>query len=87
MPRLVHRMRRHPDHLVVADRRRTAPQPLPQAGVDELARLPRTRLEHGGRKFEFRHRVERAIKRVNAPTPHAYTIGVVGVPKRRDVAS
>ena len=74
VPRLIHRVRRHTDHLVVAQCRRTAPEPLPQTSVDEFARLPRTRLEHGGRKFEFRRRVQHAIDRVSAPTPHVITL-------------
>ena len=36
---------------------------------------------------QWAKRVERAIKRVNAPTSHAYTLGIVAVPKRRDVGA
>src|SRR5690349_14711526 len=40
VPGLVDRARGHPDHLAVAHRRGAAAQPLAQAGIDQLARLP-----------------------------------------------
>jgi hypothetical protein len=54
VPCLVDGMRRHPDDLLVAQRCRTASQPLPQTFFDEFARLPGTRLEDGRRQIERR---------------------------------
>jgi hypothetical protein len=55
VPRLVHRMRRHPYHLIVAHRRTATAQPLPQTGLHQLPRLPRTCLEDGLGQFECGH--------------------------------
>ena len=55
MPGLVHRVRRHADHLAVAKCRAGAPQPLPQPGLDEVARLPRAGLVDGGGQVEGGH--------------------------------
>jgi hypothetical protein len=52
VPRLIDGMRRHSDDLLVTQRGRAAPQPLPQTFFDEFARLPRARLEHSGRQVE-----------------------------------
>jgi biotin carboxyl carrier protein len=56
VPRLIHRTRRHPDHLMVPQRGCTASQPLAQSGVDKCPRLPRTRFEHRRGKLKLRHR-------------------------------
>jgi len=74
VPRLVYRARGHADHLVVAQRGCTAAQPLAQAGLDERARLPRTRFEHSRGKIEVRHRGIRPIEPVPAPAPHVVTV-------------
>ena len=47
VPGFVDRTRRHTDDLVVPQRGATAAQLLQQTCLDELARLPRARLEHG----------------------------------------
>jgi len=67
VPGLIHRMRWHPDHLVVPQCGRAAAQPLPQTSIDDLARLPWARLEHGGRELEFCHRNTRPIEPTTAP--------------------
>jgi hypothetical protein len=45
-------MRGHSDDLLVAQRCRTASQPLPQTFFDEFAGLPGARLEDSGRQIE-----------------------------------
>ena len=67
VPGLIHRARRHPDHLFVRQCGRAAAQPLPQTSLDELTRLPRARFEYGRGKLEFCHRGKRPIKPVTAP--------------------
>jgi hypothetical protein len=56
VPSLIHRMRRHPDHLFVPQGGCAAAQPLPQTDLDELTWLPRARFEYDRRKLEFCHR-------------------------------
>ena len=83
VPRLVHGARRHPEDLVVIQRGRTAAQPLPQTGFDERPRLPWTRLEHGRREIEVRHRATNPIKPILARAPHEITVS--GEPNRRSL--
>jgi hypothetical protein len=67
VPGLIHRTRRHPDHLFVSQCSRAAAQPLSQTSLDDLTWLPLARLEHGRGKLEFCHRPERPIEPVSAP--------------------
>src|SRR5262245_286678 len=62
VPGLVHRMRGHPDHLLVVQSCRAAAQPLAQTSLDEVAWLPRARLEHRGNQLEFCHRLTSTIE-------------------------
>src|SRR3954466_10865554 len=59
VPGLVDRVRRHPDHLAVAQSRCTAAQPLAQALLDQRPWLPWAGTPDGGRKLERRHRAVR----------------------------
>ena len=70
VPGLIHRARRHPDHLVIPQCGRAAAQPLPQTSLNEFAWLPRTRFEHGRGKLEFCHSGRRTIEPVTAPALH-----------------
>jgi hypothetical protein len=74
MSRLVDRPRWHTDHLVVSQRRRTAAQPLPQAGLHECPGLPRRRFEHGRGQIEIRDRNTHSVESISAPAPHAFTV-------------
>ena len=53
MPGFIHRVRRHPDDLAIAQGRRTAPTPLPQTSRNTSPRLPGTTLEHRRRQLKF----------------------------------
>jgi hypothetical protein len=73
-------MRGHSDDLLVAQRRRAAAQPLPQTFLDELARLPRARLEHSGWQIERRNHGIRSIDLGHAPVEYADTLFRFGKP-------
>ena len=79
VPGLIHRARRHPDHLFIPQCGRAAAQPLPQASLDDLTWLPRARFEHGRGKLEFCHRGKRPIKPVTAPALYCQppTLGAI----------
>jgi hypothetical protein len=74
VPGLIHCVGGHADHLVISQRGRAAAQPLAQTGLNERARLPRTRFEHGRGQIELRHRGIHPIEPIPEPAPHILTV-------------
>src|SRR5690348_1747576 len=72
VPRFVHRMRGHADHLLVLECGPATTQPLAQTRLDELPRLPWTGFEHRGRQVEVCYHGRHPSQRISLPAPHGF---------------